>query len=102
MATMGESVIDMSGEWFGDGGRGRERAAGGWRDGGMGESVIDMGDGERRGEMRTRLMNMTNGRRRGDGASFSPQLDDYLPDVYGRLPVLVDADILAVEVADML
>ena len=52
----------------------------------MGESVIDMGDGERRG----------------DGASFSPQLDDYLPDVYGRLPVLVDADILAVEVADML
>ena len=51
-----------------------------------GESVIDMGDGERRG----------------DGASFSPQLDDYLPDVYGRLPVLVDADILAVEVADML
>ena len=71
----------MSGEWFGDGGRGRERAAGGW-----GESVIDMGDGERRG----------------DGASFSPQLDDYLPDVYGRLPVLVDADILAVEVADML
>ena len=65
MATMGESVIDMSGEWFGD-----------W------------GGGE-------------NGRR-GDGASFSPQLDDYLPDVYGRLPVLVDADILAVEVADML
>ena len=54
--------------------------------GGMGESVIDMGDGERRG----------------DGASFSPQLDDYLPDIYGRLPVLVDADILAVEVADML
>ena len=53
---------------------------------GDGESVIDMGDGERRG----------------DGASFSPQLDDYLPDVYGRLPVLVDADILAVEVADML
>lgn len=52
----------------------------------MGESVIDMGDGERRG----------------DGASFSPQLDDYLPDIYGRLPVLVDADILAVEVADML
>ena len=52
----------------------------------MGESVIDMGDGERRG----------------DGASFSPQLDDYLPNVYGRLPVLVDADILAVEVADML
>ena len=52
----------------------------------MGESVIDMGDGERRG----------------DGASFSPKLDDYLPDVYGRLPVLVDADILAVEVADML
>ena len=52
----------------------------------MGESGIDMGDGERRG----------------DGASFSPQLDDYLPDVYGRLPVLVDADILAVEVADML
>ena len=52
----------------------------------IGESVIDMGDGERRG----------------DGASFSPQLDDYLPDVYGRLPVLVDADILAVEVADML
>ena len=52
----------------------------------MGESVIDMGDGERRG----------------DGASFSPQLDDYLPDVYGRLSVLVDADILAVEVADML
>ena len=52
----------------------------------MGKSVIDMGDGERRG----------------DGASFSPQLDDYLPDVYGRLPVLVDADILAVEVADML
>ena len=48
MATMGESVIDMSGEWFGDWGRGRERAAGGWRDGGMGESVIDMGDGERR------------------------------------------------------
>ena len=81
MATMGESVIDMSGEWFGDWGRGRE-----WAAGGMGESVIDMGDGERRG----------------DGASFSPQLDDYLPDVYGRLPVLVDADILAVEVADML
>lgn len=53
---------------------------------GDGESVIDMGDGERRG----------------DGASFSPQLDDYLPDVYGRLPVLVDADILAVEVTDML
>ena len=52
----------------------------------MGESVIDMRDGERRG----------------DGASFSPQLDDYLPDIYGRLPVLVDADILAVEVADML
>ena len=52
----------------------------------MGESVIDMGDGERRG----------------DGASFSPKLDDYLPDIYGRLPVLVDADILAVEVADML
>lgn len=52
----------------------------------IGESVIDMGDGERRG----------------DGASFSPQLDDYLPDIYGRLPVLVDADILAVEVADML
>lgn len=52
----------------------------------IGESVIDMGDGERRG----------------DGASFSPKLDDYLPDVYGRLPVLVDADILAVEVADML
>lgn len=86
MATMGESVIDMGGEWFDDWGRGRERAAGGWRDGGMGESVIDMGDGERRG----------------DGASFSPKLDDYLPDVYGRLPVLVDADILAVEVADML
>ena len=52
----------------------------------MGESVIDMGDGERRG----------------DGSSFSPKLDDYLPDIYGRLPVLVDADILAVEVADML
>ena len=52
----------------------------------IGESVIDMGDGERRG----------------DGASFFPKLDDYLPDVYGRLPVLVDADILAVEVADML
>ena len=52
----------------------------------MGESVIDMGDGERWG----------------DSASFSPQLDDYLPDIYGRLPVLVDADILAVEVADML
>lgn len=52
----------------------------------MGESGIDMGDGERRG----------------DGASFFPKLDDYLPDVYGRLPVLVDADILAVEVADML
>lgn len=72
MATMGESVIDMSGEWFGDGGRG--------------ESGIDMGDGGAAG----------------DGASFSPKLDDYLPDVYGRLPVLVDADILAVEVADML
>ena len=81
MATMGESVIDMSGEWFGDWGRGRERAAWEW-----GKSVIDMGDGERRG----------------DGASFFPKLDDYLPDVYGRLPVLVDADILAVEVADML
>ena len=52
----------------------------------IGESVIDMGDGERRG----------------DGASFFPKLDDYLPDIYGRLPVLVDADILAVEVADML
>lgn len=52
----------------------------------IGESVIDMGDGERRG----------------DGASFFPKLDDYLPNVYGRLPVLVDADILAVEVADML
>ena len=82
MATMGESVIDMSGEWFGDGGGEGERTGGG----GMGKSVIDIGDGERRG----------------DGASFSPQLDDYLPDVYGRLPVLVDADILAVEVADML
>ena len=53
---------------------------------GDGESVIDMGDGELRG----------------DGASFFPKLDDYLPDVYGRLPVLVDADILAVEVTDML
>ena len=30
MATMGKSVIDMSGEWFGDWGRGREWAAGGW------------------------------------------------------------------------
>ena len=81
MATTGESVIDLSGEWYGDGEGGGENGRRG-----MGESVIDMGDGERRG----------------DGASFSPQLDDYLPDVYGRLPVLVDADILAVEVADML
>lgn len=71
----------MSGEWFGDGGGGGENGRRG-----DGESVIDMGDGERRG----------------DGASFFPKLDDYLPDVYGRLPVLVDADILAVEVADML
>lgn len=51
-----------------------------------GESLIAMGVGERRG----------------DGVSFSPKLDDNLPDVYCRLPVLVDADILAVEVADML